>query len=77
VGAALAVSVSWRPRPSGELSAPTAPLETAYFAVERLLAVQGALHLDLSLAIHLDESDPGIRTASLLIPLDYHDPRLR
>ena len=70
VGPALAVSVSWRPPAPLEDHVPATLLETDYFGLERLLAIHGALHLDLSLAVHLDESETGIRTASLLIPLD-------
>ncbi len=67
VGPALVVAVSWPA--STRPPAPPDSLLTSFFTPERLLAIQGALHLDLSLAIHLDESSPGVRTARLLIPL--------
>lgn len=67
VGPALVVAVSWSPAP-GRQAATDSPA-TDFFSLERLLAIQGGLHLDLSLALHLDEPAPGTRTARLLLPL--------
>jgi len=67
-GPALAVTVSWQPLP-GRQPTEDSPVAT-FFSAERLLAINGGLHLDLGLAVHLDDSSPGVRTARLLVPLD-------